>query len=597
MKRIILAVLLAAMLSTPALAAKMAAGKVLLVEVDGAGYGAPTPSLHLDFNLRMRAAIQTVLAKRGIRHEEYYWKTGNVDTLKAKLTSGNYKFAIIYGGNGTGPSLSSGGTNIRRFWGCDSTYSTTDALVWYAADPRHSTSTHAYVNGAMGDADATDRWVSTTDTFFVVRGHTSIIDSFIVSKQNANISNAGAKRDTTITTMTVTPIIEKVNSTARFMTFWRVRYGTHKKYYLGLRDANGIFLVDALLCKYFPDARPIEYCLTLDDFGMIRQDATSSSGGSHYPYPNSATKYPSDFFTTDLGGFFDLIRSYNSKLTIGTSMMNLRAYHADSSQWQGWKSCYDTFIGPYYGNNFALVWHDHGFNSPADSIQLTFEHIGSYNDWQAKRSRRTVYAADIDSLYGVWQDTIASYGMRSSPGIIPPADKQAGHYGTTSFANTLLDFCAIRNQPLRAMYNRDVSITRYPSINKYRGASAIHEWYCGGADSTNATLAELVTYNMHNLGALLYLNLYDAYDVTNSGYTRFFRQSNRSFPLGYYSGRTAPVIVFHAGRLLKKGPGTTADYQAARSMLKHLAFFDAIAGRQIYRPVFMHEFDWKNLVQ
>jgi hypothetical protein len=151
------------------------------------------------------------------------------------------------------------------------------------------------------------------------------------------------------------------------------------------------------------------------------------------------------------------------------------------------------------------------------------------------------------------------------------------------------------------MYNRDVSITRYPSINKYRGASAIHEWYCPGADSTNATLAELVVYNRHNLGALLYLNLYDSYDVTNSGYTKFFKQgsggSNRSFPLGYYSGRTTPVIAFHTGRLLKKGAGTTADYQCAASMLQHLAFFDAIAGRQIYRPVFFHEFDWKNLVQ
>jgi len=595
MKRIILAVLLAAMLSTPALAAKMATGKVLLVEVQSSLATAPVPSTVLDYNLRTRAAIQAVLAKRGIRHESFLWAQGGSDTLKAKLTSGNYRFAIIYGGIGNQPDQSSADRAIKSFWGCDSTYSTTDALVWYAGEMRPGTSTNAYVNGAI-NTGTSDRWMGAADTFFVVRGYESTIDSFICSKPSTNISNYGVKRDTTITTMTVTPIIEKVNSTARFMNFWKVRYGTHNKYYLGLRDPNGIFLVDALLCKYFPDARPIEYCLTIDDFGMIYQSA-SSSGGPYYPYPNATNKYPSDFFTTDLGGFFDLIRSYNSKLTIGTSMMNLRAYHADSSQWQGWKSCYDTFIGPYYGNNFALVWHDHGLNSPQDSIHLTFQSINSYNDWQAARSRRTVYAADIDSLYGVWQDTIASYGMRSSPGIIPPADDQDGYYSTTSFANTLLDFCAIRNQPFRAMYNRNSALTRYPSINKYRGTRAIHEWYSGGADSTNATLAELVTYNMHNLGALLYLNLYDAYDVTNSGYTRFFRQSNRSFPLGYYSGRTAPVIVFHTGRLLKKGPGTTADYQAARSMLKHIAFFDAIAGRQIYRPVFLHEFDWKNLVQ
>ena len=89
MKRIILAVLLAAMLSTPALAAKMATGKVLLVEVQSSLATAPVPSTVLDYNLRTRAAIQAVLAKRGIRHESFLWAQGGSDTLKAKLTSGN----------------------------------------------------------------------------------------------------------------------------------------------------------------------------------------------------------------------------------------------------------------------------------------------------------------------------------------------------------------------------------------------------------------------------------------------------------------------------------------------------------------------------
>jgi len=616
MKRIML-IALAVLILLPIASFATAKDKVLVVWVTSTSWSVSAAYPFYDIELTQEAAVRQMLSQRHLMHEEYFW--GNKDTLKAKLTSGRYKIALIVGGRAQNCSYNTGSTpgDIKYFWGQDSSYDTTPTFVWYAAEAGKTAGGSTYINGAMSDASASDlvTWAK-IDTTLVVANGSAVLDSFVWGGANANFYFYGAKQDTTINPTTsrirVTPILVKKNPyaapTNTYMYFWQVRFGTNIKYYMNGSPGTTIGLIDAIVCKYCTQAKQIQYSLVMDDWGDFTQ--TTNVRGTFYPWDHATNKYGAIFFT-ELGEYMDMIRSYGSKMTIGATMNYMRKTSIrDSTQWRSWKANYDTHIDPYYGTNFEVVWHDHGRNGLlADSISMLFPRIACYNDWyagvgtSAARNRYTVYVTDLDSIYKAWQDTMSTYGFRTNNALMAPWDEVEGYTSTTRSAtsmgtfprgylgDTILAFCKKHDMNLRVLRTNLAGTykQRYGSKGKKNGVQLLFHTYMTYGDTTQLTIAQRQTGFECDYGSISGYRSSYFYDVLNQGRSSEFRNVVRKLWPDEFCGLTMPVILVHSCYLVQRGTGHRQQYLSTLCLLKHLAFFDELAGRKIYKPVFFDE--------
>jgi hypothetical protein len=632
MKRIlILALILLAAIPT----VSAAKDRVLIVYVRSTGSADA-----LDQEVRHEMAIKQIMFKRDLMYEEYKW--GNKDTLKAKLTSGRYKVAIISGGRANGTTLNTGSTpgDIKYFWGLDSTYCTTPTIVWYATDCRIETG--VYVNGTKNAVTALDRYnfQASADTMFLVNG-SSVLDTAVIHMGRSDNYMTGARQDSTINNadLVTTPILRRKflnGATQRaygqiYLFFWKVRYGTQVKYYTELPPGTSVALIDAIVCKYCPTAKPIQYCLTMDDFGSFRQ-AVSDGTNTREFFPWTGTyQYTSRFFT-EINNFLDMIRSYNSKMTIGATPRYWSGTTHATNQHESWISTYQNHIAPYYGTNFSMVWHDHGrFNGAwettnKDSLNLLMPELSSLHQWSHASGRWTVYPEDMDSLYGVWADSMTSYGIKHSPGIIPPGDAYEG-YGSGRSAtsqgtfphgylgDTILAFCAMRDQPIRIARNYSAAggwLYRYGSsqirtavwndsrirLGTQRPTKLVFEQYATASDSLPYTGADKRTAMAADLGAIWGLKTipWEGNNL-NQGQSAMYNNALCATYSQEFSGMAVPCLVYHVGYLYTTDGTHKGEYKSLETLLKHLAWFDELAGRQIYEPVLLNEFDWNNVMR
>jgi hypothetical protein len=239
--------------------------------------------------------------------------------------------------------------------------------------------------------------------------------------------------------------------------------------------------------------------------------------------------------------------------------------------------------------------------------------IHSYNKWHARTGRYTVYAADMDSIYLAWRDTMTANGIRTSPGIIPPGDQYEGYIGTQIprayprgyLGDTILAFCRRHNMPMRTYRNNTGSypLYLYGSMMKKDGVKLIFEKYMLAQDSIKLTTATRMTNVANDFGAIYGLRTTYGYDNLNQGRYAEFRQPGPPPGAGRYlyceemSGPATPCITVHVGNLFTRRGFHCAQYTATEQLLKHLAFFDELAGRQIYKPVFLDGFDWNLLMR
>jgi len=546
-----------------------------------------------DWGLRQEAQIFACLAKRGIQYETFIYDDSKEALLRDKLRSGDYDFSILNSGYSVAPSYS--GDSLKYFWQPDTNFSKTPMFVWFGMDARSGTSTNAYSSGAADASTTANRWFQSSPRFssFAINSEVyTALDSFKINWHNPANNTYGTKRASGVSG--VTPYLWHIDGSDSFMVFWKREANGNTIYYLSARDGTAGQLLDAILCKYVDDYKPVDFALTIDDYGMIRQ---SGSGKNYYTgllgltYGDGMAK--EDNFWSKLKDFFEVTDSLDLKMTIGCSMMNLRKTWADSNSWQRWVDIYDSVLAD--NPHFELVWLDYGYNDPTDSTTVLFSTASSYNDWVAQGHDTSAITSDTMAyLYDRWCDTMQAYGFEFSHAIIPPADIYKGWKG--NLADTVLNFCAKYNMPIRIRFAESANYTDYYSMYERNDRVVIlHEWYWTPDSlllSDNEEQEYMWTWFFGPI-----MGWSPAVSGLNSGVTSsadYWINSNYDFSGvnedDLYTLRNYPCLVLHTGNVRSSTYTRTEQTLFLIKVKQYIDFLEWLAGgKQLYRSRFMTE--------
>jgi len=570
------------------------ASKVLYVKVDYKdNYKSSTYYYYRihDWGLRQESQIFSILAKRDIQYEIWNYDDSNEAALITKLKSGDYDLAIFNGGYAGYPDYSA--DSLYHFWQPDSNFSTTPQFVWWAMGARSDNNPECKT-GADDILDANNRWFQASPRFssFAVNSEVyTALDSFKVNWHNTNINTYGAKRKAGVSG--VTPYLYHIDGSDSFMVFWKREANGNTIYYLTVRDGTAGQLLDAIVCKYVDDFKPIDFALTIDDYGMVRQ---SGNGKDYYTGLLGLTHgdgmAKENNFWSKLKDFFEVTDSLGLKMTIGCSMMNLRKTWADSNSWQRWVDIYDSVLAD--NPHFELVWHDHGINDPTDSTMVLFSTASSYNDWVAQGHDTSAITADTMAyLYDRWCDTMQAYGFEFSHAIIPPADIYKGYKG--NLADTILNFCAKYNMPIRIKFAESNNTDYYSMYGRNDGVVLLHELYWSPDSLLLSDNEEQEFMWMWFFGPIMGWSPYIS--GLNSGVTGsadYWINSSYDFSNIHeddlYTLRNYPCLVLHTGYVRSSTYTRTEQTLFLIKVKQYIDFLEWLAGgKQLYRSRFMTE--------